>query len=75
MTNEYKNLEELKVLTVGISGVISSYIGYKLTGLDWLRILVLTATLLYTIRRWYLMEKRNKHFKNNNKNKEDEKND
>lgn len=57
---------ELKVLAVTFSGIVSSYIGYNLTGLDWIRILVLMVTLSYTIRRWYLMEKRNKNYKKNN---------
>lgn len=65
----HKILPEIKVMMVSVAGVGTSFIGYNLTGLDWFRILVLTATLSYTVRRWYLMEKRNKNYKNNQENK------
>lgn len=60
-----KMIEDLRVIFFGLMGILSTY----LTTLDWLRVVVLIITLLYTVRRWYLMEKRNKNYKNNQENK------
>lgn len=54
------NLEDFKVLLVSATAILISYIN---TPLDGLRYLVLFATLIYTLRKWYLMEKRNKNNK------------
>jgi len=51
------HLEDCKVLLVSAFAIIVSYIN---TPLDILRYVVLILTLLYTLRRWYLMEKRNR---------------
>jgi len=51
------NFEDFKVLMVSAIGLVISYISTPLEGL---RYIVLILTALYTIRRWYLMEKRNR---------------
>jgi hypothetical protein len=57
------NFEDFKVLSATCAAMILSYIN---TPLDGFRYIVLIATLCYTIRKWYLMEKQDK---NNKKNK------
>jgi len=51
------HLEDFKVLIAGFLGVIMSYVNTPLEGF---RYLVLIATLLYTVRKWYIMEKKSK---------------
>lgn len=48
------NIEDLKVIGVTAIGIAISHINTPLEGL---RYIVLILTALYTIRRWYLMEK------------------
>ena len=50
------HLEDFKVLIAGFVGIVMS----SVSPLEGFRYVVLVATLLYTIRKWYLMEKRNK---------------
>ncbi|WP_171017229.1 hypothetical protein [Maribacter sp. ACAM166] len=52
--------DDFKVLTASFVAIVLSYIN---TPLDGFRYLVLIATLCYTIRKWYIMEKRNKNNK------------
>ena len=46
-------MEELRVLGVTASGILLSYIKLNDGALDAYRLIVLTATLGYTIYRWY----------------------
>lgn len=54
------NFDDFKVLTASFIAIILSYIQ---TPLDGFRYIVLIATLCYTLRKWYLMEKKNKEDK------------
>ncbi len=51
------HFDDFKVLTASAVAILVSYL--NITPLDGFRYAVLLATFLYTLRKWYLMEKNN----------------
>ena len=51
-------IDDFKVLGVTVAGIVTSYI--ITDPLSFMRWIVLLATLCFTLRRWWIMEKRNK---------------
>lgn len=54
-------MEDMKVIMATATGIMLSYVQFiHAPTLNSMRWIVLVLTMLYTLRRWYLMEKRNK---------------
>ena len=59
------HIEDIKVPLATATGILLSFV--PVNGNDWLNVfrwIVVLATLCYTVRKWYLMEKENRNNKN-----------